>query len=250
MKGVVPSPVLKSSLDDMALDTFNSENQFAESDDEDEENKSKATTQKKSSTLNGSPNEDEYAGSLTIKTGRNTNTTLYYCDYSKLSNNGNGLLPDDRNTLLSDHGAAKAELEAKDASTKSMTADSVQLLSEPTNTEATLSLEEVEEHVRGLREQVDAAQEFRGFEKHRIKIRKKVDIMAGQWRRRRRVCMDFLINMEENTDGSVSVKKCLSGDGQIYIGESFAFVLSICQSIIISIKFKIPHPLPIKRNYT
>ena len=39
--------------------------------------------------------------------------------------------------------------------------------------------------------------------------------MASHWRRRKRLCMDFLISLEENTDGSVRAKKCLSGDGQI-----------------------------------
>ncbi len=252
MKGVVPSPVLKSSLDDMALDTFNPQNQFADSDDEDnDENNSKTTSKKKN--LSGSSNEDEYSGSLSIKTGRNTNTTLYYCDYSKLSNNGNGLLPDDRNILLSDHEAAKAELEAKDTSTKSMTAETVKLLSEPTNAEATVSLEEAEENVKSLREQVDAAQELRGFEKHRIKIRKRVDVMAGQWRKRRRVCMDFLINMEENTDGSVSMKKCLSGDGQIYIGEFALICFSLYITLLIisnSSKFKINQSSSPNQNAT
>lgn len=198
----------------MALDTFNPETQFADSDDEDEDNKA---SKKKRAKIGSS--DDEYAGSLSIKAGRNTNTTLYYCDYSKLSNNGNGLLPDDRNTLLSDHQVAKAELEAQNASIKSMATETSKLLSEPTNEEATVSLERSEECVQNLREEVEAAQELKNFEKHRIKIGKKVDVMTSQWRKRRRVCMDFLMAMEDNTDGTISVKKCLTGDGQIYIGE-------------------------------
>lgn len=39
--------------------------------------------------------------------------------------------------------------------------------------------------------------------------------MATQWRKRKRICMDFLIMMEESTEGTVSAKKCLAGDGQI-----------------------------------
>ena len=216
LKGVVPSPVLKSCLDDMALDTFNPDNQFADSDDED----GNGISGKKKS-LSGS-NDDEFAGSLSIKGGRNTNTTLYYCDYSKLSNNGNGLLPDDRNTLLSDHEVAKAELTAKEDSISSMTKESQKLLSEPTNEEAAGSLEVKENYVQELRDQVESAQELKDFEKVRVKMMKKVDVMAAQWRKRKRLCMDFLLAMEDNTDGTISVKKCLSGDGQIYIGESLS----------------------------
>ena len=214
LKGVVPSPVLKSCLDDMALDTFNPENQFADSDDDEDTN---AVSGKKKA-LSAS-NDDEFAGSLSVKGGRNTNTTLYYCDYSKLSNNGNGLLPDDRNTLLSDHEVAKAELAAKEDSISSMTNESQRLLSEPTNEEAAGSLEVKENYVQELRDQVEAAQELKDFEKVRVKMTKKVDVMAAQWRKRKRLCMDFLLAMEDNTDGTISVKKCLSGDGQIYIGE-------------------------------
>jgi hypothetical protein len=50
--------------------------------------------------------------------------------------------------------------------------------------------------------------------------------MTGQWRKRRRICMDFLIAMEENTEGIVSVKKCLGGDGQIEIDSDQAIVTS------------------------
>ena len=39
--------------------------------------------------------------------------------------------------------------------------------------------------------------------------------MATQWRKRKRICMDFLIMMEESTEGTISAKKCLAGDGQI-----------------------------------
>ena len=198
----------------MALDTFSAENQFADSDDEDDR-----STSKKKSKIGSS--DDEYAGSLSIKAGRNANTTLYYCDYSSLTNNGNGLLPDDRNTLLSDHEIAKAEMQSQDNCIKSMTAEASKLLSEPTNEELTALFEEMEENVTSLREEVESAQELKGFEKHKVKVNKRVDTMAAQWRKRKRVCMDFLVAMEENTEGSISTKKCLSGDGQIYIGKLF-----------------------------
>lgn len=37
---------------------------------------------------------------------------------------------------------------------------------------------------------------------------------------------EFLVSMEENTDGSVSAKKCLSGDGQIDIDSDEAIAKS------------------------
>jgi len=212
LKGVVPSPVLKSSLDDMALDNFSIENQFIDSDDED--NDMTSTSKKKPKT---SSSDDEYTGTLSIKPGRNTNTTLYYVDYTKLFNNGNGLLPDDRNTLLSAHEIAKAEKEGLSASLNSISSETIQLLSEPTNAEGSVLLEAAEETAGSLLEQLESAREFESYEKHRTKVKKRVDTMTTQWRKRRRLCMDFLINMEENTDGTISVKKCLSGDGQIYI---------------------------------
>ena len=64
----------------MALDIFDPETQFADSDDEDED--STSLQAKKKNKIGSS--DDEYSGSLSIKTGRNSNTTLYYCDYSKV----------------------------------------------------------------------------------------------------------------------------------------------------------------------
>ncbi len=197
----------------MALDTFSLEDQFVDSDDEDGEGTS---SKKKKATI---VCDDEFAGSLAIKGGRNSNTTLYYSDYSKLTNNGNGLLPDDRNTLLSDHEAAKAELQSKNEIINNMTSETTKLLSEPTNEDATTCLEEAEVYAETLRKNVEAAQEFKTFEKKRIKVKQRIDVMTAQWRKRRRLCMDFLLAMEDNTDGTISAKKCLSGDGQIYIGE-------------------------------
>jgi hypothetical protein len=54
-------------------------------------------------------------------------------------------------------------------------------------------------------------------ENDKQKMKRNIENMAAQWRKRRRICMDFLIAMEENTDGAIRAKACLAGDGQIEI---------------------------------
>eukprot|EP00975_Prorocentrum_lima_P024122 5077112-Prorocentrum_lima.AAC.1 len=69
LKGLVPQPILRKCLD-MMVDKSN-DNPFADdSDDEDEKPSKKKSASKKST--------DEYAGSIRVKEGRNTNNTLYY----------------------------------------------------------------------------------------------------------------------------------------------------------------------------
>eukprot|EP00957_Ditylum_brightwellii_P103954 7920896-Ditylum_brightwellii.AAC.1 len=60
-----------------------------------------------------------------------------------------------------------------------------------------------------LRGKLDNARELVVNEKRKRQIQKKVGVMTAHWRKRRRLCMDFLMMMEESTEGTVSVKKCL-----------------------------------------
>jgi len=212
LKGKIPSVILKSCLDDMALDNFDKGTQFADSDeDDDEDGKGKATAaaaaaaaaKKKKAATSG----DEFAGSLKLKAGRNANTTLYYVDYSRLFNNGNGLLPEDKNDLVCANEKAKAELEASNLICKQMTAETTKLLSEPTNADAVVMLEKEEADVAELRNQVEESRGLESNEKHRKELKKRIQVMTFQWRNRRRTCMDFLNTMEEASDGAISVKK-------------------------------------------
>jgi hypothetical protein len=66
-----------------------------------------------------------------------------------------------------------------------------------------------------LAERVEAGRKLKVNEKHKVKVKRGIESMTAQWRKRRRICMDFLISMEESSDGSISMKKCLSGDGPI-----------------------------------
>ena len=77
------------------------------------------------------------------KEGRNANNTLYYVDHTKLQNNGNGLLPEDRNDLFSNLEKSKQELAVLGQKHKQICSDTAQLLSEPKN-------EELETELQGL----------------------------------------------------------------------------------------------------
>jgi hypothetical protein len=191
----------------MALDR--NENPFDESDD-DEDEKPKAAKKSESS-------GDPHAGSLAFKAGRNANTCLYYVDHTKQKNNGDGLEPDQRNALSGDFAKAQADETGLKASLQQLIAETVQLLSEPTNEEANTVLEVQESAMSDVRTQLEAARKLTVNEKHKKQTKKRIDGMVAQWRKRKRLCMDFLITMEESTEGTVSVKKCLSGDGQIDI---------------------------------
>lgn len=112
------------------------DNPFADdSDDEDEKPSKKKSASKVSS--------NEYAGSIRIKEGRNTNNTLYYVDHTKLQNNGNGLLPEARNELFSNLEMSKQELAVLGQKNKQICSDTSQLLSEPKNAELETELQEL-----------------------------------------------------------------------------------------------------------
>lgn len=209
LKAVVPSPVLKSSLEDMILDSSRSGNPFDRYDDDDDDDAGKGC----SKIAKG----DSYAASLLFKAGRNASSSLYYTDHRKLKNNGNGLLPDQRNALLGDLQSANAVESDLSRSLSSVEKETAQLLSEPTNEDLQSGLSQIEKVVGNLTEEVTEKQKLKVNEQHKKRVTKHIEGMAAQWRKRRRLCMDFLIAMEETSDGNVTVKKCLSGDGQIDI---------------------------------
>jgi hypothetical protein len=209
LKAVVPSPVLKQCLDDMALDKDDGANIFADSDDDEPKaSKKKATTNSTS---------DEFAGALAFKAGRNANTSLYYVDHTKQKNSGNGLEYDSRDQLYTEKGQAEAEQARLKSDLNQMEVDTKRLNSEPTNEEATSKLETDEAAMIDLCEKLEDARKLKCNEMHKKQTKRRIEGTTTQWRKRRRICMDFLISMEENTDGSISMKKCLSGDGQIDI---------------------------------
>ena len=216
LKAVVPSPVLKDCLNDMALDK-GSENMFADSDDEDDKPASKGKASAKA---------DPYEGSLCLKAGKSAGGSLYYVDHTKLKNNGNGLEPDEKNELYSAVAKAQAEKDALLAGIKEKKDFTSKLLGEPTNEEAITLLEKGEKELSEVREQVEDSKKFKENEKRKALLKRGIDRMAAEWRKRRRTCMDFLMTLEEMTDGTVSAKKCLAGDGQIELDSDESIVKS------------------------
>ena len=177
LKAIVPSPILRACLDDMA-DTFQG-NPFADGDSDDEENKPPKKKAKKS---NDEPTE-EYSGSLRLKAGRNTNNNLYYVDHTKLQNNGNGLDPDKRNDLFADLEKAKCEEEALKKQIQESASKTARLLSEPLNDELTTLLVEREKEMEGLNEKLETNRGFAGNEKYVKKLAGRVSKMATIWRK-------------------------------------------------------------------
>lgn len=63
--------------------------------------KKKKNKKKGSSSSSSSNNADPYTESLLIKVGRNASSTLYFVNYNKLPNNGNGMELDERSEFMS-----------------------------------------------------------------------------------------------------------------------------------------------------
>ncbi len=176
----------------MALDHFDAETQFADSDDENDDNEAWKKPKKKSLTTEG----DDYAGTLIAKAGRSSNVSLYYVDYKKTINNGNGFLPDARNDLICASQKAKADLKAMAVDMKCVSEETTQLLSEPTNEELDMQLEKKEGEMQSLQEKVQEHRYLKENEKLRKQTQKRIEKMAAQWRKRERICMNFLTLME------------------------------------------------------
>lgn len=205
LKATVPSSVLKLCLDDMALD--NKENQFYDSDDEDEAPQKKA--------IKSEPLDESFTGALLFKGGRNPNSSLYYVDQTKLKNMGDGLEPHARNELASDLAKDQEQKSVLCSNCQGITKETVQLLSEPTNEEADAMLEQQEPAMIDIRKQLEESRAMKCNEKVKKQLKARVGNQAAQWRKRKNMCMDFLLRVEDGSEGTISAKKCCSGDGQM-----------------------------------
>lgn len=160
--------------------------------------------------------EDQFAGFLSAKQVKSAAGPLYFVNYSK-AKGGNGLTPVERNELASKDAQAQTEEAALLHKLTQLKDTEKQLLSEPTNEDATVRLETEAANLEKLRKEVGEAHKVQVDEKYKKNVKRRVENMTAQWRKRRRLCMDFLASLEENSDGAISTKKCLAGDGQIEI---------------------------------
>ena len=75
-----------------------------------------------------------------------------------------------------------------------------------------------------LKASLEESRQYAGNEKKREQTKKRIRELADVWWKRRRMCNDFLQGMEDATEGTISVKKCLAGDGQIDIDSDEAII--------------------------
>ena len=173
----------------------------------------------KTSVTNKSSTSDEHAfqDSVRVKIGRNANSSLYYLNQVKLENEGNGLFPEEQQNLVASQQQASEELRRKLDECKTMDQQTVQYLSEPKNDEMNALLRVGEEEMDSIHQALGGAKQYSGNASRRKNIQKQVDSMCIQWRQRKRKCIDFLDTMEDCTEGTISKKKCLAGNGQIEV---------------------------------
>ena len=152
-------------------------------------------------------------GSLHFKPSRSENTHLYYVNYNKIKE----LSPEERQELHSKKYEKEAEKLALELKIKSMIAAASELLSQPTNEELSPLLKNGEDEKASLEEKAETNRLFKVNESTRLNIRKKIRTMAATWRKRKRTCMEFLMQLEESSEGLVSVAKLRKDNGPFCI---------------------------------
>ena len=204
LKAVVPSPVLKACLDDM-VDGHNSETSFDDSDDDEPKTKKAKVS------------NDKYAASLKFKSAKAANGGLYFFNYAKLPNGGNGLPPEEKHEFLGKAAESRNKVDKTEAAIKEIQTETTRLLGEPVNEDLTELLSKLEIEVKALNKSVEGARGLKANEKHKLQTKKRIESMTTFWRKRRRQCMEFLTTMEDMTEGTITRQKCLKGDGPIDI---------------------------------
>lgn len=177
----MPQPILKACLDEMYGKSLG--NPFVDDSDDDDEDEKPKKTKKSAAPAASSGPSDDYSRSLHLKEGRNAQTSLFYVDYTKLANNGNGLLPEDKNELYSNLEKSKCELDALNAGLKQTNSETARLLSEPTNDELATELVKTEAEMEELNGSLEASRSHSSNEKHVKQLKKRVATMAAYWRK-------------------------------------------------------------------
>jgi hypothetical protein len=196
----------------MALDNDHL-TQFVDTDNESDEDK---PSKKPSVPKHESVDDNQFKNSLSFKGGKGSNSGLYYVNYND-AKGGNELDPESKNQLFTDVAAAETNLAVLKNTLGTVRAKTAKLLSEPMNDELNHHLALAESESSELSDQRELASKLKVNEKHVTQTKKRVGYFATFWRKRRKLCMDFLITMEELTDGALTAKKCLSCAGPVDI---------------------------------
>lgn len=196
----------------MALDN-DPATQFADSDSEGESDRTSKTPV---TVLSDTMDTAQYKKALMFKGAKGSNSGLYYVNYNT-AKGGDGLNRDEKNQLASDVANADANFSALQHSLNIIVATTKTLHTEPFNNALNGLLENAETQSLELSAQLDMANTFKQNEKHKQETIKCINYYSSCWRKRRKICMDFLIGMEELTEGTVTVKACLRGNGPIDI---------------------------------
>jgi hypothetical protein len=208
LRAQIPSPILKACLDDMALDN-GSYTQFVDTDHESEDDEPrKIATIKKSAPVD--------TKNLSFKSGKGSNSGLHYVNYDNAKGGGR-LNAEDKNKLLADSAKANAKLVDMNRTLSTTRSTIEKLVSEPMNSELNILLKNAEAESSVMSGQLEEARKLTVNVQYIHRTKKKIEYYASFWRKRRKLCADFLITLEELTDGTVSLKKCQAGDGPIEI---------------------------------
>jgi hypothetical protein len=221
LKAIVPSPILKACLDDMALDNDYS-TQFVDSDNDDDD---KTTKDKK--IHNSASIYTQFKNSLSYKGGKGSSSGLYYVNYNE-AKGGDGLDGEEKNQLSADIATAISKKSVIEHELYNKRAVATKLRSEPVNDDLNTLLAKAESESCELFSQLECTRKFKANEKLKEYTKKRIDYFSSVWRKRRKLCMDFLICMEELTEGLVTLKTCLGGNGQIDI-ESDENIISLAR---------------------
>mmetsp|Transcript_14820 Transcript_14820/g.34417 ORF Transcript_14820/g.34417 Transcript_14820/m.34417 type:complete len:271 (-) Transcript_14820:274-1086(-) len=204
LKKMIPAPVLKATLEDMSIDWRDDEH-FDECQNGAIDNIGEIFKEE------GTNGSEAYVGSLLFKTGKNCASSLYYIDYTKIK----GMSSAEKCRLHERVEKTKEEHKYMTSALKHTTSQINQLLMEPTNDELEDRLSGLEEAVVILATKVDDAQVLAINESQKKILKRRIQSMAGHYRKRKHICSTFLSTLEEVSDGSISKKKCLLGEGQI-----------------------------------
>ena len=203
LKKMIPPPVLKATLEEMSMDWRDEEifdaNFFEEI--------SNIEVAKKSDT-----NDNEaYSGSLVFKAGKASTSSLYYIDHTKIK----GLSSKEKRKYDEIVASTKKEHNYLIYRLNQIRAKISQLAVEPMNDKLEKRLNELENTVVVLTKKIGHAKLLTVNESQKNRLKRQIQSMAGHYRKRKQLCCSFLSTLEEISDGSVSKKKCLLGEGQI-----------------------------------